>query len=585
MTKWLRWHGLIAFGVISISLFVLWFFLADLLVKRSIEKAGTRVVGAKVELAEADVHLSPLGITLKGLQVTNPDNPMSNAIEAGWIDFSLDTLNLLRRKIIIDTMVMEGVRFNTPRKISGAVTLQTRGKEPAAEAGSTEYAMPGFPSFKLPDIQEILAREKLETLDQIKQLKGEIEAVKTEWKKRLVNAPDQKTFEQYQTRAHKLQKGTKDISGALGMANDVKKLQKDVSKDLDRLKDMQKDFTRDTDTLKKKLDQLQSLPQKDIHRILSTYNLSADGLGNVAQLLFGDKIGSTFRKTLFWYEKVKPFLTKVGPGDRQNTVEKPDRGTGVYVRFKETKPLPDLVARQVGISLIIPAGEIKGEIRQLSTDQALLGIPLEFNFSGHKLQGIQSINITGALDHIDPENSKDQVTVAVEQYRVKDFKLSASDNLPITLKNGLADLNLTAVLNEDNLDADVRVAMDAAVFETGKKDGDDYFTKALHTALADVSKFSVNANVTGPLDKYKVKMTSDLDKVLKNTFDRQIKKLTNEFQDNLQAGILDKVKGPMSDTADGMSALDGITREISSRLSLGNDVSNNLLKGLGQIGK
>jgi len=80
-------------------------------------------------------------------------------------------------------------------------------------------------------------------------------------------------------------------------------------------------------------------------------------------------------------------------------------------------------------------------------------------------------------------------------------------------------------------------------------------------------------------------MTSDLDKVLKNTVDRQIKKLTNEFQDKLQAGILDKVKGPLADTTDGMSALDGITREISSRLSLGNDVSNNLLKGLGQVGK
>ena len=98
MTKWLRWHGLIAFGVISISLFLLWFFLADLLVKRSIEKTGTRVVGAKVELAEADIHLFPLGITLKSLQVTNPDNPMSNAVEAGWIDFSLDGLSLLRRQ-------------------------------------------------------------------------------------------------------------------------------------------------------------------------------------------------------------------------------------------------------------------------------------------------------------------------------------------------------------------------------------------------------------------------------------------------------------------------------------------------------
>jgi uncharacterized protein (TIGR03545 family) len=581
MTKWLRWHGLIAFGFVSICLLLFWFLLADWLVKRAIEKSGTRAVGARVELADADIHLFPLGITLKTLQVTNPDNPMSNGVEAGWIDFSLDSLELLKRKIIIDTMIMKGVRFNTPRKTSGAVSPQLRGEEPPADADRTGFAMPGLPSFQLPDIQEILAREKLESLDRIKQLQGEIETAKTDWEKRLAEAPDQKTFEQYQKRAKKLQKGSKGISGVLTTAKDLKKLQKDVSKDLNQLKDIQKDFSRDADTLKKNLLELKSLPQQDIHRILNTYNLSADGLGNVAQLLFGDKIGSTTRKAIFWYEKIKPLLTNVGTGGKQDAAERPDRGKGVYVHFKETEPLPDLVIREAKVSVIIPAGEIMGNIKQVTTDQPMLGIPLEFNFSGDKLENIQSINITGALDHIDPNKSKDQMVATIQQYHIKDFKLSDADHLPITLKNGLANLNLTAVLHEDNLEADVQVVMDAAVLETGKKTGGNHLAEALRTALADISKFSVNTKVTGPLDNYKVKMTSDLDKVLKDAVGRQINNLTNEFQDKLQAGILNKVRGPMADTTGSMSALDNINREISSRLGLGNDVSNNILKGLG----
>lgn len=581
MTKWIRWHGLIVFGIVSISLLFFWFLLADWLVKRTIEKTGTRVVGARVELADADIHLFPLGITLNTLQVTNPDNPMSNGVEAEWIDFSLDSLKLLKRKIIINTMVMKGVRFNTPRKTSGAVILQGRNEELPANTDDTGFALPGLPSFQLPDIQEILAREKLESLDRIKQLQGDIEAAKTDWEKRLAKAPDQKTFEQYQTRAKKLQKDPKGISGALTTAKDLKKLQKDVSKDLKQLKDIQKDFSRDTNTLKKQLLELKSLPQQDIQRILNTYNLSADGLGNVAQLLFGDKIGSTTRKVIFWYEKIKPLLTKVGPGGKQDAVEKPDRGKGVYVHFKETEPLPALVVRDVRVSVIIPAGEIEGNIRQVTTDQSMLGIPLEFNFSGDKLEDIQSINVSGVLDHIDPNKSKDQMVATIQQYHVKDLKLSDSDHLPITLKNGLASLNLTAVLHENNLEADARVIMDAAVLETGKKTGGNHLTETLRTTLADISKFSVNTKVTGPLDNYKVKMTSDLDKVLKDAVGRQINNLTNEFQDKLRAGILNKVRGPMADTAGSMSALDSINQEISSRLGLGNDVSNNLLKGLG----
>ena len=577
MTKWFRWHGLIMFGVVSLLLLLFWFFLADLLVKRSIEKTGTRVVGAKVELADADVHLSPLGITLKSLQVTDPDNPMSNAVEVGSIEFSLDMMNLLRRKIIINTMAMEGVRLNTPRKTSGAVTPQARSKEPHGKTGGTWPAVPGFPSFQIPDIHEILAREKLESLDQIENLRGEIDAAKADWKKRLATAPDQDTFQQYQTRANKLKKGSKSISGALTMANDLKELQKDVSKDLNQLKDIQKDFTRDTNTLKKKFHQLKLLPQQDIQRILNTYNLSADGLGNVAQLLFGDEIGSTTRKVIFWYGKIKPLLTKAGSGNKQDSAETPDRGKGVYVRFKEIEPLPDLVARQVRVSLIIPAGEIKGEIRQITTNQTLLGLPLEFTFSGDSLGDMQSISIAGALDHIAPDNASDQVTVKVQQYRVENFKLSPSDKLPITLKNGLAHLNLTAVLRKDDLDADARGIMDAAVLETGETSGDNPLAKALDAALADVSKFSVNAKLAGPLDNVSVKMTSDLDNVLKNAVGKQIKNLTDEFQDALRAGVMDKVRGPMADTVDSMSAVDSIAREIRSRLDIVNEVLNNLL--------
>ena len=177
-------------------------------------------------------------------------------------------------------------------------------------------------------------------------------------------------------------------------------------------------------------------------------------------------------------------LTKIGPGDKKDEVLKPDRGKGIYVRFKETEPLPDLLARQVSVSMIIPAGDMQGELRQVTTDQTVLGLPLEFNFSGDKLQGIQSIKVAGALNHIDPKNSTDHLNLAVQQYRVSDFKLSAADNLPITLKKGLAHLNLTAALVQDVLDADVQLTMDAAELETGKKTGSNPLQQALRGALA-----------------------------------------------------------------------------------------------------
>ncbi|MDE3036364.1 MAG: hypothetical protein KGJ14_10370, partial [Nitrospirota bacterium] len=118
---WIRWWGLGAFVGLAVLLALLWLFLVDPFVKRMIEQTGTKLVGAKVELAAAHVTLSPLGLTLTRLQVTNPDEPMSNAVEAARIAMSLDGLNLFRRKVIIEEMAVEGLRFGTQRQSSGAV--------------------------------------------------------------------------------------------------------------------------------------------------------------------------------------------------------------------------------------------------------------------------------------------------------------------------------------------------------------------------------------------------------------------------------------------------------------------------------
>ena len=123
MKKWIRWPGLIGFVVFVAVFAALWFLFMDTLVRRAVEKAGTALVGAEVDLAAAKVTLVPLGVTLSGLQVTDPASPSTNSIEVNRIAFRLDSLNLFRRKVIIDEMAAEGMRFGTARKRPGKVVV------------------------------------------------------------------------------------------------------------------------------------------------------------------------------------------------------------------------------------------------------------------------------------------------------------------------------------------------------------------------------------------------------------------------------------------------------------------------------
>ena len=158
----IRWPGLIAFVAVVLVFAGVWFLVAGAVVKRVIERTGTAAVGAEVELEKAALSLFPLGLTLTRLQVTNPDQPMTNAVEVGRIGFTMDGPNLLRRKVIIEEMTLEGVRFGTPRTESGAVVRPR--PEPAVASQSTGEPV-AMPSLKVPDVNEILKQEDLRSLD------------------------------------------------------------------------------------------------------------------------------------------------------------------------------------------------------------------------------------------------------------------------------------------------------------------------------------------------------------------------------------------------------------------------------------
>ena len=76
-----RWKAAIPLGLFLTLVGVGWIFFVDTAVERGIEAIGTAIVGAKVELEEADVQFRNGSVVLRGLQVTDPDAPMTNLVE------------------------------------------------------------------------------------------------------------------------------------------------------------------------------------------------------------------------------------------------------------------------------------------------------------------------------------------------------------------------------------------------------------------------------------------------------------------------------------------------------------------------
>jgi uncharacterized protein (TIGR03545 family) len=184
--KLFRWQSLIPLGILFVLLGVLLWLFLDLLVERSVERSGTYIVGARVDLASADVRLGDGVVVLRGLQVTNPDAPMTNLIEAREIVLNVRMAPLLEKKLHVDTLALRDMRFGTPRAESGAL------KNPPPGSGQIKRDIDRWarqikiPSFSLEGLGQVvnvsaIRPESLQTLAQARAIVAASDSMVKMW--------------------------------------------------------------------------------------------------------------------------------------------------------------------------------------------------------------------------------------------------------------------------------------------------------------------------------------------------------------------------------------------------------------------
>jgi uncharacterized protein (TIGR03545 family) len=525
-----------------------------------------------------EATLFPAGLELTRLQVTNPDKPMTNAAEISRINLSLETGNLLRRKIIIKEMVLDGIQLNTPRKTSGA--LVSRAPKPAvAEKRAKREPMEKItlPALAMPDVGEILKREELESVKLLESLRGEMQDEKRKWQKRLEELPDKEKFNAYRSRIEEFRSKTKGpLGGLIGAVGDIADIKKDIQRDLELIKNARQELDRSASSLKGKLDQVKNAPLKDLERLKEKYSLSPQGLANMSRLLFGPALYDWTQKALTWYEKLKPIIGRVAHREKGREIAKPLRGKGIIVHFKERKSLPDFLIRQANARLQLQAGDVAGTIENITPDQDILGIPLTFTFSGEHMKAMRSLNLNGSLDHIIASRSTDTINAQIHGLELRNMPLSDEAVFPAALNSADADLDLKALVRVNEITADLAADLSSVRLSAGTPDTTSLFIKAIGSALSDVSRFSLKANAQGTLDNYTVHLTSDLDQVLKAAVGKEARRQAARLEKDLHKAILAKVDGPLSQTKEGLSGFDGIGGELVNRLNLGNSLLGDL---------
>lgn len=587
MKKWIRWQGLVPFVCIVAGLAVFWYLFLDVIVERSMESFGTKVVGAKVDIDRVDVSLFPAGLLIVRLQVTNPDAPMTNAVEIERMDLALNTPGLLRKKIIVEEVAMDGVRLNTPRSASGAVKRARKKEAPKdsekiklllKKAGCAEMELP---ALKTPDVKKILAEENLASLELIQNFQVKLESGKKNLEETLKTLPNEKTFADYRKRIEKLQGKKGSVGALLSTATDAVQLKKDIQTDVDRLNKEVKSFKTGIEDFKTEFSQLTKASGEDIKKLRSKYTLSPQGISNMSQMLLGSRFCDYWEKGYAWYQRIKPYLKRPQKSAAEPETAAPVRGKGIHVRFPEKTPLPDFLVRQARANIVLDRGDLTGVIENVTDNQPLVGKPLSFKFLGRAMKGMQSFNAIGEVNHVRPDMPKYKVETTIAALELKNVKLSNAEAFPVTLREGVTDLDFNFTLAGEDLSMRLNLGFKRVKMAAGAGENAGGLVGAMATAIAGVDRFQVTSQAKGTVEGYTFDIRSDLDNILKSAIGNLVNAEIAKFTANLEKEIMARVEGPLADAKGRIEAFGPIGTELSQRLDVGNNLlKSDVLKGI-----
>jgi hypothetical protein len=92
----------------------------DQLIKKAAESGLESVFQGDVDLVKPHLSLFKGSITYESLTIADANKPMYNLIETGGAQLQISMAELTRKRVRIENMSLENVRWNTPRKTDGS---------------------------------------------------------------------------------------------------------------------------------------------------------------------------------------------------------------------------------------------------------------------------------------------------------------------------------------------------------------------------------------------------------------------------------------------------------------------------------
>ncbi len=556
--KYIRKSGLIFLLIVALIIVLVNVFLTDKWLEYQLEKAGSNIVGAKVEIDNLDVSIFKGYIKWKRIQITHPQYTMKNMIETGPVEFKISIPALLKRKFVIENMHILNIKTFTDRKTDGRLPKKPK-KEPE-EPGFFEqqfaYLMKEIsssPTFEfVSEIKNIKPEEIIDRVDlqtpqkidslknffnsQIESIRKEVEGIENdlntlktiEANLKTINVSGIKTIDD-------LKRTYETVNGTIKQINTLKEKYRGKDK---QVKDILNSFNESKRNI-------ESWIKEDFARVKDFAKLPDISTFNVVKYLLGPKILSYYLTYLDYSNRAEKIIDKL-QSVKPEKEKKPPRLKGQDIHFVREKALPNFWLKNCVISGETNAGFlIKGEIRNITSQPRIVGVPTTVNITGDRPDKAR-LNLTLTLDFT-TSPSKQDLKFSILNFPIANFSFGHNVKyLPVGIKASVGNVVTELSKAGPDVNSSIRFLILNPNFDYKIVDFKNEYERMVDNVIKNTfsSLRQIDANVYLAIKDNKVtaNFNSSLDVQLTNGFKQAIGREIEEVKRKLENLVKDRIE-------------------------------------------